>query len=137
MVIATCALATLTGCAASANVPPAGAKFDGEYAGESTLTSGFGYVCRAPSYPVSVSIKDGRFAYTVPINPWTFPVVPVQIRADGTLAGQTQYWAETFAVFGPDIKPAWVTITGHTAGPVLDATVRDDRCVRHMVLQRH
>ena len=92
---AICVLATLAGCAASANTPPAGTQFDGVYAGKSTLIGGFGYVCGAPSYATSIAIKNGRFDTTISISPAATPVVAVQVRADGTLAGQTLYWAET------------------------------------------
>lgn len=136
MVVAGAVLAILAGCAPSANVPPAGGQFDGVYAGETTLVGGFGYVCGAPSYSVSIPIKDGRFSYMVPISPSTTPLVSVQIRADGSLAGQVLYMAESFWPRGPDFIPAWLTIAGHIAGAELDATVRDYRCVRHMVLRR-
>jgi hypothetical protein len=133
-VIAIGAPAALTGCAS--NVPLAGTQFDGVYTGQSILTGGGGYVCGAPSYPATISVKDGHFDYTVPITVAATPLVPVQIRADGSLTGQTLYPAETFAPLGPAFRPAWVTIAGHAAGPELDAEQRDYRCVRHLVLQR-
>ena len=134
MIIASAVLSTLTGCAS--NVPVAGTQFDGVYTGQSILTGGWGYVCGAPSYPATISVKDGRFDYPVPISPAATPLVPVQLRADGSLTGQTIYPAETFAPLGPAVRPAWVTIAGHAAGPELNAEQRDYRCVRHLVLQR-
>jgi hypothetical protein len=128
--------AALTGSASASNGAPATTQFDGVYAGESVLTGGWGYVCGAPSYPVSVSVKDGRFDYTVPIVPTATPLVPVQIAANGSLNGQALYAAETFAAIGPAFRSTWVTIVGHTTGQQMDAEQRDYRCVRHMVLQR-
>ena len=128
--------AALTGSASASNVAPATTQFDGVYTGESILTGGWGYVCGAPDYPVSVSVKDGRFDYTVPIVPTATPLVPVQIAANGSLNGQALYPAETFAAVGPAFRSTWVTITGHAAGQELDAEQRDYRCVRHLVLQR-
>jgi hypothetical protein len=136
MVIASCMLAILTACAPSANVPLARTQFDGTYAGESTLTGGFGYICGAPRSPVAVSIKDGRFDYVVPVIPMGDPVVSVQIRADGTLAGQALYLADALPIRGPEYRPAWAMITGHIDGLALNAQVRDFHCVRHMVLHR-
>ena len=126
----------LAGCAEVPPAPPAGTQFDGVYAGQSTLVSGFGYVCGSPAYPFSVSVSDGRFVYSVFIPPYDTPRVPIQIGADGSMSGRSLYVAETFLPRGPDITNAWVTFNGHISGPILAATVQDERCTRRLTLQR-
>ena len=128
-------LLALAGCAAS--VPPAGTQFDGPYAGQSTLTDGFGYVCSLPSYPLSISIHDGRFDYPVLIGAWGAGPIPVQVHQDGSLTGKLLYPTEDYSrVQGRNYISAWATIEGHISGTTLNATVSDYRCARQLALQR-
>lgn len=130
------AAAILAGCADVPSAPPAGTQFDGAYAGQIDLVSGFGYVCGSPSYPFSISVNNGRFVYSVFIPPYDTPRVQVQIRADGAMSGASLYTAETFLPRGPDITNAWIRLSGHISGATLDATVRDEYCARRLTLQR-
>jgi hypothetical protein len=130
------AATVLAGCELVPSGPPAGTQFDGVYTGQSTLVSGFGYVCGSPGYPFSVSVKDGRFVYAVFIPPYDTPRVPVQVRADGSLSGQSLYTAQDYSPRGDDVMRTWITLSGHISGSTLDATARDERCARRLTLQR-
>lgn len=134
---ATAALVLLAGCTAAPNAPPAGTRFDGVYSGANTLVGGSGYLCGLPSYPLSVSVENGRFTYAYFVTLAGPPAVPVQIRADGALSGQTLYLTESYYWRGPDWISAWITVDGSIVGPALDAIVRDNRCVRHLTLRRN
>lgn len=136
--LAGCAFA-LAGCAglpgAAPALPAAGSQFDGTYAGQNSLVSGWGFLCGAPSYPETIAVSGGRFDYPFAVNPPRTAPVAVQIAADGTFRGQMQYGTEDF---GPRSRylTAWVTVTGRITGTMLDATVTDLRCVRRLTAQR-
>ena len=59
----------------------------------------------------------------------------MQIAADGTLNGQTQYGTVDYTP-RRDYLTAWATVAGRVSGATLEATVADLRCVRRMVVQR-
>jgi hypothetical protein len=129
-------LAPIGACAGAADGPPAGPQFDGVYTGESTLIQGWGYECSSPSYPLSIPVKDGRFLYTILVSPLGNPPVPVQIRADGAMHGQTIYKTENYWSWSSSVQNEWILINGRTNGSTLDATVQDYRCTRRLTLHR-
>lgn len=137
-VMAGVALTSLSGCTASAVGPQAGTQFDGVYSGASILVHGFGYVCDPPRYDVSIPVKGGRFDYAHWVSPLVNRPVRVQVLADGALAGQAPYQAESYFQRGSDFGfvSAWIRIEGKISGPELEATVSDYRCTRHLTLQR-
>ncbi len=123
----------LVACAAS--LPPAGAQFDGEYVGQNALISGGGYVCEPATGPLAVAVRGGRFDYPFPVNPPRTAPVPVQVAADGTVAGQIQYGTQDYTVGGL-YKNSWVIVRGHIADGTLDATITDDRCTHRLTAHR-
>ena len=99
------------------------------------MISGFGWVCAPPSNQDAVTVKDGRFNYTF-VDQLAQPApIAVQIAADGTLRGQTQYGTESAMRFSGFIV-VWATVTGRINGTALEATVADYRCTRQLMLQK-
>lgn len=126
--------ASLVSCAVSP-VLVAGTQFDGEFAGQNTLVVGGGYTCGPASYPLTLTVRDGRFDYPFPVNVGRTAPVLVQIAADGSFQGQMQYGTENYIPVSKYMN-AWVIVQGRIADGVLDATISDDRCVRRMTAQR-
>jgi len=140
-VLIACGLA-LTGCVGfvgtTPSVPPAGSQFDGSYVGQDTLLSGVAFLCGAANLPESIEVKNGQFAYPFQVNPPRVAPLPVQVFADGTLAGQMQYGTlleEDSPWFGFP-RTDWVTLRGRITGAALDATITNIRCVRRLMAQR-
>jgi hypothetical protein len=133
------AVTLVAGCAgppgAAPPVPAAGPQFDGTYAGVDSLVSGAPYMCGAPSGPVTVVVRGGRFEYPFIVSPPRTSPMPVQVAADGTVSGQMQYGTEDYGP-RPRYMTAWVTVTGRIAGATLQATVTDLRCVRQLAARR-
>ena len=116
-------------------LPPASTAFDGNYAGQDMLISGGGFVCGAPSYPLTVSVSGGRFDYPFAVNaPRTAPL-PVQVAPDGTLMGELLYGTLDYTPVSRYYN-TWALLRGQTAGGVLDAVVWDERCVRRVTARR-
>jgi hypothetical protein len=135
--LASCALGSAGGCTtAPGAVPPlATTQFDGDYAGDNTLTRGSGYPCGAPAYPQAMAVSAGRFSYPFVINAPVTAMVPVQLAADGTFNAQLQYGAPDFTPRGL-MRIELLTITGQITGTALHATVTDYRCTRQLELAR-
>ncbi len=136
---AACLVALLSGyrsfAGAAPSLPAAGPPFDGTYIGQNTLVRGWGFVCDRPIYQQTITIRGGRFDYPFAVSPPRTAPLPVQVDADGTLHGQMLYGTE---VYGPSglYMTAWVTLTGRITGSELDATITDQRCVRHLTARR-
>ena len=126
--------AFLIGCTAPP-VPSAGTQFDGEFAGQNTLTVGGGFICGPASYPLAVTVRDGRFDYPFPVNIGRTAPVPVLVAADGSFQGQLLYGTEDYMPISK-YKNAWVYVRGRIAGGVLEATISDDRCVHQLTARR-
>ena len=129
-------LSLAAGCAGPA-IPVAGNQFDGTYEGESHIVRGDGgYVCSPQAAPVSLVVRNGRFAYIYKNYDMAAPApIPVQVAADGTFSGQIQYVAETYSRWSGGIVTTWAMVRGRIAGKILDATVTDFRCARQLDLQ--
>lgn len=129
---------TLAGCGAASGAPPAGPQFDGSYTGESMLSRGFGgYVCGKPDQPQQIRIDDGRFEYPFQYQPSIVFKVPVQVAADGTFSGQLKYFSDYSYSKWAEGRYEWVFVSGHIAGPTLDATMTSPRCTEQIVAQRN
>jgi hypothetical protein len=128
----------LAGCSTGPAVPAAGREFDGTYTGENTLIRGGGYPCGDPAYAERLVVADGRFDYPFAVNPPRTAPLPVQIGADGTLAGQMQYLTEDYLSLRGSYNPltTWVTLRGHISEGVLEATVTDYRCTRRLTARK-
>jgi uncharacterized protein YceK len=124
-------LLVLAGCATT---PDAGTQFDGTYAGASTLTRGNVAWCGPDSAPDSLAVSAGRFRYSYTfIGPATVGV-QLQLHADGSFSGGTEYLESEPGLFHGPL--AWVTVVGHIAGATLDAQVESLNCGRHLSLSR-
>lgn len=128
------ALAAPAGCAPPAG-PPAGTAFDGTYTGQATLVRGGpSFICGELAQPLTIVVRDGRFAYPFEVDPPRTTPLPVQISADGTLSGQLLYGMVDYTPRG-DSRTAWVTVVGRISGATLEATVVDPRCARRLVVR--
>ena len=132
-------LAPLTGCllagCAAAAAPPAGTQFDGTFAGEDTPIRGDGWVCGGTGYPLTLSVRDGRFDYPFPVNLARTTPIAVQIAADGTFVRSVLYGSQAYTFLSPP-RNDWLTIRGQIAGGTLDATITTDRCTWRLTAQR-
>jgi hypothetical protein len=124
-------LLVFAGCATT---PDAGTQFDGTYAGASTLSRGSVAWCGPDGAPDSLTVSAGRFRYSYTfIGPATV-VVQLQLHADGSFSGGTEYFESESGLFRGPL--AWVTVVGHIAGATLDAQVESLNCGRHASLSR-
>jgi hypothetical protein len=139
LVPAGCLLVLMAGCAgvpgAGPTAAPTGSQFDGLYQGENRLIRGDGFLCGPPSYPESIAVSQGGFAYNFAVDPPRTTPMPVQVAADGSVRGQMQYAVQDYTPRS-NIRTSWVTVTGQISGPMLDATVADERCSRRLILQK-
>jgi hypothetical protein len=126
----------LAGCSTGPAVPPAGTEFDGTYTGENALIRGGGYPCGDPSYLERLVVANGRFDYPFAVNPPRSVPLPVQIGADGTLAGQMQYVTEDYFLLSYNPITTWVTLRGRIADGALEATITDYRCTRRLTARK-
>jgi len=123
----------LAGCAAP--LPPAGPQYDGNYAGEDTVVSGWGYVCGAPTETLTIAVRNGQFDYPYHLSLSRIAPVPVRVAADGSFAGQMQYGTSDFTPLY-QYKNAWVIVRGQIVDGTLDGVITDDRCVYRMTARR-
>ena len=124
-------LLVLAGCATT---PDAGTQFDGTYAGASTLTRGGDVWCGPDSVPDTLTVSAGRFRYAFPVIGSAIVVVQLQLHADGSFSGGSEYFDPEPSLFPGPL--AWVTVVGHIAGATLDAQVDSLTCGRHLSLTR-
>lgn len=131
------ALALAGGCAMQPGAAPpvATAQFDGDYTGDSSLVRGFGFLCGAPTQPMSMSVRVGQFGYPFAVDPPRMALVPVQIATDGSFSAQMQYGTEDQTPRSLHLTE-WVTVAGQISGSALHATVTDYRCTRQLELAK-
>jgi hypothetical protein len=133
--LALCPL-VLDGCAIPSPLPPAGTQYDGVYVGQDTLVSGVGFQCGAPNLQERLNVRGGRFDYPFQVSPPRIAALPVQVAADGVLAGQMQYGTgDEIREFSRD-RVDWVYLRGGIAGTTMDATITTMRCGRRLIAQR-
>jgi hypothetical protein len=130
-----CAL-VLGSCAIPPPLPPAGVQYDGVYIGQDILVSGAGFQCGLSNPIEQVEVRNGRLDYPFQVSPPRIAPLPVQVAADGTMAGQMQYGTgEEISAFSRD-RVDWVYLRGAITGSTMEATITDLRCVRRLVAQR-
>jgi hypothetical protein len=125
------------GAQASIDAAPAVAagtyRFDGAYAGYSTITRGFGTPCTNPNLSPGLIVSEGRFSYPF----WTAEGqelhIPVQIRADGSFSGSLEYQTDSFDV----ARAVRAGIRGRILGQTLQGLETDLRCSHQFVLQKN
>jgi hypothetical protein len=128
--------AVLVGCAGTPASPPAGTRYDGTYVGQDTLVSGAVFQCGAPELAETIGVRGGRFDYPFQVSPPRVAALPVEIAADGTMAGQMRYGTgEEIPGFSRD-RIDWVFLRGGMSGRTMEATITDVRCVRRLTAQR-
>jgi hypothetical protein len=133
--LAGCAV-VVGGCANTPFQAPAGKRYDGRYAGWDRLVSGAVFQCGAPELAQEIEVRDGRFDYPFQVSPPRVAALPVQIAADGTMAGQMRYGTgEEIPGFSRD-RIDWVYLRGSISGPTLEARITDLRCARRLTVQR-
>jgi hypothetical protein len=133
--LAGCAV-VIGGCAVRPGPAPAGTRYDGVYTSQDTLVSGAAFQCGAPDLPGSIRVRDGRFEYPFQVSPPRVAPLPVDVAADGSMAGQMQYGTgEEIPGFSRD-RIDWVRLSGRISGTTMEATITTLRCVRRLTAQR-
>jgi hypothetical protein len=117
-------------------MPPAGTLYDGVYVGRDTLISGVGFQCGAPELQERLHVRGGRFDYPFQVSPPRTAPLPVQIAADGMMAGQMQYGTGDEVIEFSRDRVDWVYLRGGITGTTMDATITNMRCVRRLMAQR-
>jgi hypothetical protein len=126
----------VAGCASTPGLAPAGSRYDGTYIGRDTLVSGALFQCGAPDLAEKIEVRDGRFDYPFQVSPPRVAALPVQIAADGTLAGQMRYGTgEEIPGFSRD-RIDWVFLRGGISGTTMEARITNMRCMRRLTAQR-
>ena len=124
----------LAGCVGP-GLPPAGPRYDGVYVSQDRLVSGVAFQCGAPDLPERIEVRNGRFAYPFQVSPPRIAPLPVEIAADGSMAGQMQYgMGEELFGFSRDLTD-WVFLRGRISGTTMDATITTTRCARRLAGQ--
>jgi hypothetical protein len=124
-------------CAIAPAPAPAGTQYDGTYTGQDRLLSGVAFQCGAPDMAETIEVHDGRFWYPFQVSPPRVAPLPVEIAADGGMAGQMQYgMGEEIFGFSRDLTD-WVLLRGRISGTTLDATITTTRCARRLAGQRN
>jgi hypothetical protein len=116
-------------------MPPAGTRFDGDFAGQDTLIRGGGWVCGTAGYPLALSVREGRFDYPFAVNLTRTTPVAVQVASDGSFVRQLQYGTQNYTFSSLPMND-WLTVRGRIAGGTLDATITSDRCTWRLTAQR-
>jgi hypothetical protein len=126
----------LGGCAITSETAPAGTRYDGMYVSQDRLVSGAAFQCGAPELSETIEVRDGRFAYPFQVSPPRVVPLPVEIAADGKVAGQMQYGMDE-ELFGLSrLIYDWALLRGQISGTAMDATVTTLRCARRLTGQR-
>jgi hypothetical protein len=123
------------GCALTPVQAPAGTRYDGVYVSQDRLLGGVAFQCGAPDLPETIEVRNGRFEYPFQVSPPRVAALPVDIAADGTIAGQMLYGTgEEIPSLSRD-RVAWVYLRGKISGTTMDAMITTSRCVRHLAGQ--
>jgi hypothetical protein len=126
-------LAGAAGCAPPAPPSPA---FDGIYVGQDSIVRGGGFLCGLPTRDLSITIRNGQFDYPFQVAPPRTAPLPVQVAADGMVAGQIQYGTTEYTAWRGYITVLAI-FSGRITGDTLEATISDYRCTRRLVARRN
>jgi hypothetical protein len=106
------------------------------YVSQDRLLGGVAFQCGAPDLPEAIEVRDGRFAYPFQVSPPRVAPLPVEIAADGRMAGQMQYGTgDEIRALSRD-RVDWVYLSGEIVGTTIDATITTQRCERRLAGQR-
>jgi len=111
-------------------------QYDGTYSGRDSLIRGVDFQCGAPTLEERLEVRGGHFSYPFQVSPPRTAPLPVEVAADGMMAGQMQYGTGEEVTEFSRGRVDWVYLRGGITGTTMDATISNLHCVRRLIAER-